>query len=83
MGSGGRWGWRSARSERAARCISTTFGVARQGRRCRGLVLIDEIQRRPELFPVLRVLADRRARPARFLILGSSHSSEAKFSLTA
>src|SRR5438128_12482903 len=29
----------------------------------RGIVVIDEIQRRPELFPVLRVLADRRPRP--------------------
>jgi len=38
----------------------------------RGLVVIDEIQRRPDLFPVLRVLADRRVRPARFLILGSA-----------
>ena len=40
--------------------------------RLRGLVVIDEIQRRPELFPVLRVLADRRPRPARFLVLGSA-----------
>lgn len=38
----------------------------------RGLVVIDEIQRRPELFPVLRVLADRTGPPARFLILGSA-----------
>jgi predicted AAA+ superfamily ATPase len=38
----------------------------------RGLVVIDEIQRRPELFRSLRVLADRRPRPARFLILGSA-----------
>lgn len=38
----------------------------------RGLVVIDEIQRRPELFPVLRVLADRRPLPARFLVLGSA-----------
>ncbi|MHB1095600.1 MAG: ATP-binding protein [Gemmatimonadaceae bacterium] len=38
----------------------------------RGLVVIDEIQRRPDLFPVLRVLADRGARPATFLILGSA-----------
>ena len=38
----------------------------------RGLVIIDEIQRRPELFPVLRVLADRRPLPARFLVLGSA-----------
>lgn len=38
----------------------------------RGLVVIDEIQRRPDLFPVLRVLADRDRRPARFLVLGSA-----------
>ncbi len=38
----------------------------------RGLVVIDEIQRLPDLFVVLRVLADRRSRPARFLILGSA-----------
>jgi predicted AAA+ superfamily ATPase len=30
----------------------------------RGLVVIDEIQRRPKLFPVLRVLADRPGPPA-------------------
>lgn len=38
----------------------------------RGLVVLDEIQRRPELFPILRVLADRPGRPARFLVLGSA-----------
>lgn len=38
----------------------------------KGLVVIDEVQRRPDLFPVLRVLADRRPMPARFLILGSA-----------
>lgn len=38
----------------------------------RGLVVIDEVQRRPELFPILRVLADRRDAPARFLVLGSA-----------
>jgi predicted AAA+ superfamily ATPase len=38
----------------------------------RGLVVIDEIQRRPELFPLLRVLADRRPLPGRFLIVGSA-----------
>ncbi len=37
-----------------------------------GLVVIDEVQRRPDLFPVLRVLADRSCKPARFLILGSA-----------
>lgn len=36
------------------------------------LVVIDEIQRRPDLFPILRVLADREDLPARFLILGSA-----------
>src|SRR3990172_4975786 len=38
----------------------------------RGVVVFDEIQRRPDLFPILRVLADRRPPPARFLILGSA-----------
>ena len=38
----------------------------------RGLVIIDEVQRRPDLFPVLRVLCDRRPSPAKFLILGSA-----------
>jgi len=38
----------------------------------RGLVVIDEVQRLPRLFEVLRVLADRPRRPAKFLILGSA-----------
>jgi predicted AAA+ superfamily ATPase len=38
----------------------------------RGLVVIDEVQRRPELFPVLRVLLDRKPQRATFLILGSA-----------
>ena len=38
----------------------------------RGLVVIDEVQRLPKLFEVLRVLADRPRRPAKFLILGSA-----------
>jgi uncharacterized protein len=37
-----------------------------------GLVVLDEIQTRPDLFPLLRVLADREGTPARFLILGSA-----------
>ena len=37
-----------------------------------GIVVIDEVQHRPDLFPVLRVLADRDANPARFLVLGSA-----------
>ncbi len=38
----------------------------------RGLVVLDEIQRAPRLMPILRVLADRRPNPCRFLILGSA-----------
>ena len=41
-------------------------------RALKGLIILDEIQRRPDLFPVLRVLADRRPIRARFLILGSA-----------
>jgi hypothetical protein len=47
-----------------------------------GLVVIDEVQRRPDLLPLLRVLADRDPLPARFLLLGSAapellrHASE-------
>ena len=37
-----------------------------------GLVVLDEIQLRPDLFSLLRVLADRADTPARFLILGSA-----------
>lgn len=37
-----------------------------------GLVVLDEIQLRPDLFALLRVLADREGIPARFLILGSA-----------
>lgn len=37
-----------------------------------GLIVIDECQRQPELFPLLRVLADRKPLPARFLLLGSA-----------
>jgi len=40
--------------------------------RLRGLIVIDEVQRRPDLFPILRVLLDRRPIRARFLVLGSA-----------
>lgn len=40
--------------------------------RLKGIVVIDEVQHRPDLFPILRVLADRQPLPARFLILGSA-----------
>jgi predicted AAA+ superfamily ATPase len=39
---------------------------------CKGLVVLDEIQRLPNVFTTLRVLADRRPLPARFLVLGSA-----------
>jgi hypothetical protein len=35
-----------------------------------GLIIIDEIQRKPELFEILRVLVDRPNARSRFLILG-------------
>ena len=38
----------------------------------RGIVVIDEVQLRPDLFPILRVLVDRADAPARFLVLGSA-----------
>ena len=38
----------------------------------RGLVVLDEVHRLPEVFPLLRVLADRPGTPARFLVLGSA-----------
>jgi predicted AAA+ superfamily ATPase len=38
----------------------------------RGLVVLDEIQLRPDLFPLLRVLADRTPVRTRFLLLGSA-----------
>lgn len=37
-----------------------------------GYVIIDEIQRRPEIFPVLRVLADKKKHDTQFIILGSA-----------
>lgn len=38
----------------------------------KGLIIIDEIQRREELFPVIRVLADQKDVDRKFLILGSA-----------
>lgn len=40
--------------------------------RLEGLIIIDEIQRLPELFPVLRVLADEVGSKRKYLILGSA-----------
>lgn len=56
--------------------MSTPRHVARSAalaiRPLEGLVVIDEVQRMPDLFPLLRVLADRAPLPARFLLLGSA-----------
>ncbi len=38
----------------------------------KGLVIIDEAQRMPELFPLLRVLADQTGQERKFLLLGSA-----------
>lgn len=69
------------------RGTSTVFDLERQAdlalladaelalRDLRGLVVLDEVHRRPDLFPVLRVLADRHPLPARFLVLGSASPS--------
>ena len=43
--------------------------------RLTGLVVIDEVQRLPQLFEVLRVLLDRRDSETRFLLLGSASPS--------
>jgi uncharacterized protein len=51
-----------------ARLSDASFAL----RRLTGLVVLDEIQLRPDLFPLLRVLADRADTPARFLLLGSA-----------
>jgi hypothetical protein len=40
--------------------------------RLHGLIVLDEVQRRPQLFPALRVLADRKPLRARLLVLGSA-----------
>ncbi len=42
------------------------------------LVVLDEIQRIPELFPVLRALVDEHRRPGRFLVLGSASAELAQ-----
>ncbi len=44
----------------------------------KGWVVLDEAQRAPHLFPLLRVLADRRPLPARFLLLGSASPARVK-----
>lgn len=43
------------------------------------LVVIDEVQRTPELFPLLRALVDQDRRPGRFLLLGSASPELSRF----
>jgi predicted AAA+ superfamily ATPase len=43
-----------------------------------GLIVIDEVQRRPDLFPLLRVLMDRAGHPGKFLLPGSASPSLAR-----
>lgn len=44
----------------------------------RGLVVLDEVQRQPGLFPLLRVLMDRSDAPGQFLLLGSASPALAR-----
>jgi len=53
-------------------CPLVSESAALTLRELKGLVVIDEFQRMPQLFTLLRVLADRRPLPAHFLILGSA-----------
>jgi uncharacterized protein len=54
--------------ENLAQPMATLDAILTQGR----TVVIDEVQRRPDLFPLLRTLIDRHARAAQFLLLGSA-----------
>jgi uncharacterized protein len=54
--------------ESLAQPMTTLNTLLSQGR----TIVLDGIQRRPELFSVLRTLIDKHARPAQFLLLGSA-----------
>jgi len=56
--------------DQADNAALTNPNLALSGKR--GLIIIDEIQHRPELFPALRVLVDIPDNAARFLLLGSA-----------
>ena len=56
--------------DQADNAALTNPNLALSGKR--GLIIIDEVQHRPELFPALRVLVDRPDNAARFLLLGSA-----------
>ena len=54
--------------ENLAQPLATLDSLLSQGH----TVVIDEVQRRPDLFPLLRTLIDRHARASQFLLLGSA-----------
>ena len=56
--------------------IALHLGLA--GTSLRGLVVLDEVQRQPGLFPLLRVLMDRSDAPGQYLLLGSASPSLAR-----
>ena len=58
--------WKTPRTLRGWKIPALRYGLLR------GLVVLDEVHRLPEVFPLLRVLADRPGTPARFLVLGSA-----------
>ena len=62
----------AARSRRQLETPEQTLGPLE------GLVVIDEIQRQPELFETLRVLVDRPGTTTRFLLLGSASPTLAR-----
>ena len=57
----------SADLERLVRPMTTLENL-----RGHELVPIDDVQRRPDMFPVLRVLIDRDRRPGQYLLRGSA-----------
>jgi len=46
----------------------------------RGLIILDEIQRKPDLFPILRVLIDKQNTKQKFLLLGSASPDLMRYS---
>ncbi len=81
-GKPGKRRWREWRPESAILSSSLTWRLPLTARRwlpprrfwrnLGELVVLDEVQRVPSLFEILRPLADRPDMPARFLLLGSA-----------
>lgn len=68
-GGGGKVHWYDLEDDRDRARLSAAREALEP---LRGLVVLDEIQFRPDLFRLLRVLADRKPLPAKFVILGSA-----------